>query len=393
MAFRNRVRLPFYLSKPQFPMERNVFRNAIGETTLLTAIIRNTYEGKTDQLPEDWHRNLVIALSHKEVTIEDNRLLTDVVIDGDYGIDWQDFLNYPIAEAKFTIQTTPFNASSNNCQSCSEIAQLDLVDDYTADVFDEGDTYTYPDLVLGNDQICCYPFTVELVSFNTLYFDAVTIDQSGEVNFTVSASVPIIDDVLICTYRVTCENGGYDEANVYGNINGSRVECLPPTGLYVDFEIGPHTLFTVHWDTPIGPAPAGGYDYALYLTSDLGTPIFSGNTFDFSMGFGGGSIDPGESYTFVITAVCGVGNESIPATLTFDYGRPARCGKFMFYYVPIETEAPQSITFIQCDGTTQTYIFTYSHAVEYCLLLGVDETPVYVAASTPEISVTYIESC
>lgn len=389
--FKNRIRLPFYLSRPQFPTERNVFRNAAGETKLLTAIIRNTYEGKTDQLPEDWHRKLVIALSHQEVTIEDNRLLTDVVIDGNYGIEWQEFLNYPIAEANFTIQVTPFNASSNNCQSCSEITQLELVDDTTDDVFEEGVDYKYPENVLANDNICCYPFTVEIVSFNTLYFDSVIISQDGLVEFTVKDSVPIIDNVLICTYRVTCENGGYDEANVYGNITGTNTDCLPPTGLTGEVSSKTPVTITYTW-TPPAVTPAGGYDWEIYLSSDLGTPIYSGNTSANTIDITGIYIVIGLSYTFVITSNCG-GSSSIPATYEFTVRRLPVCGKFMFYYVPVEEESIESITFIKCDGSTQTYIFTYSHAVEFCLLLGVDEAPYFVAASSPEISVTFIELC
>lgn len=392
MAFKNRIRLPFYLSRPQFPAERNVFRDAAGNAVLLSTSIRNTYQGKTDQLPEDWHRKLVIALSHKEVTIEDTRLLTDVVIDGDYGIEWQDFLDYPIAEANFTVQVTPFNASSSNCVSCSEINQIGLVDDYTDDIFEEGESYDYPVLVTANDSICCYPYTIEIVDFNTLYFSSVTINPAtGVLSFTVKNSVPILDDVLIGTYRVSCENGSYDEANIYGNITGTNTDCLPPTELMADTTSLLPVTISFSW-TPPAVTPSGGYDYELFLSSNLGTPIFSGNTGALSIDFTGITIVLGLSYVFVIKSNCG-GSVSDPATISYDVrNRPSGCAKFMVYWVPLEAESYQSISYIDCDGNMQTYIFTYSHA-EYICMYANGEVPLYAVTSTPAISISYIEPC
>src|SRR6187549_2999416 len=144
MPYRNRIRLPIMFCKPQFPMERNTFRLADGSSKVLSVVIRNTYEGKTDQLPEDWHRKLVIALAHDEVSIENERLLSNVTLNGDYGIDWQDFLQYPIAQANFQVQVTPFNATNSNCQTCEEMSQVVCVDDTTDEVWEEGSTNQFP---------------------------------------------------------------------------------------------------------------------------------------------------------------------------------------------------------------------------------------------------------
>lgn len=76
MPYKNRIRLPIMFTKPQFPTERNVFRLADGSSKVLSVIIRNTFEGSTDQLPEDWHRKLVVAMSHDEITIENERLMS-----------------------------------------------------------------------------------------------------------------------------------------------------------------------------------------------------------------------------------------------------------------------------------------------------------------------------
>jgi hypothetical protein len=385
--FRNRIRLPFYLAKPQFPVERSVFRKADGSSKVLSAIVRNTYEGKTDQLPEDWHRKLVIALSHDEVTIEDSRFLSDVVLDGDYGIDWQDFLNYPLAQSTFTIQVTPFNATNSNCQSCAEIAQLDLVDDTTEDIFEEGETYDYPTSVLTNDNICCFPFTVEIATFNTLYFEDVSINQAGILTFKVKDSVPDIDDVLIATYRVTCENGGYDEANVYGNINGTSTACAEPTGLHIEYT--DETTQTAIWDS----VPGVLYNWFLYLASDIYTPILSGSGSTPTAELSG--LTPGEDYVFAVQSDCGSGNLSEFVTESFTQSTEvAPCALFTVIYVTFTTSPPQSFSYIDCNGVVQNYIFTAAGSVNLCMLIAGDiNTPVFFAATTPDITYHYSGPC
>lgn len=390
--FKNRVRLPFYLSKPQFPVEKNVFRKADGSAKLLSAIVRNTYEGITDQLPEDWHRKLTIALTHDEVTIEDSRLLTDVVLDGEYEINWEDFLNKPIAGAGFKIQVTPFNASNTNCQTCEEIAQVSLIDDYTDEIWDEGTTHEFPDLITANDSICCFPFEIELMSFNTDYFDSVTISEDGVLTATVKASVPDVDNVLIATYRVTCENGGYDEANVYGNIQGTSTECPAPTGLLVVLTPTDGTIASLLWDVP--PSPAGGFDYELFLASDPVTPIQSGNTSADHVDLTG--LTSGESYIFSLVAVCGAYDESTPVTTTFDTAsRPAdACGSFIVTYLPDVSEGIQSFSYMDCLGDIQNYVFVGAGNVTKCMLITPGaETPIFFAASTADITLNYLELC
>lgn len=392
--FKNRIRLPFYLSKPQYPVEKNVFRKADGSAKLLSAIVRNTYEGKTDQLPEDWHRKLIIALSHDSVTIEDTRLLTDVVLDGEYSIDWSDFLDYPLAPSTFTVQVTPFDASNTNCQSCEEVTQLSLVDDYTTDVWAEGTTNEYPDLITGNDTICCYPFLIEIMSFNTLYFDSVTVDQTGLLTVVVSAMVPVLSDVLIATYRVTCENGGYDEANVYGNITGTDPSCQPVTNLEYDLPVA-STTFTISWDEPV-PAPAGGYNYYVYLSSDLVTPVFSGNTSSNSVAIDGGALTEGAEYTVVVIADCGAYDLSAAVQVEFVWQPIAGtdCKRFSIVYIPSASTPPQSASYMDCLGVVQNHTFVGAGFVDVCMLVTTGtETPVFFAASTPDITINYLSIC
>ena len=59
MTFKNRIRLPFYLSRPQFPDEKNIFRLANGVAKVQSIVIRKVYEGETDYLTEDQHQRLL----------------------------------------------------------------------------------------------------------------------------------------------------------------------------------------------------------------------------------------------------------------------------------------------------------------------------------------------
>ena len=391
MPYKNRIRLPIMFTKPQFPVERNVFRKADGSSKVLSMIVKNTYEGSTDQLPEDWHRKLVVALSHDEVTIENERLMSDVVLAGDYSISWEDFLNKPIAPASFTVEVTPFNATNNNCQTCEEMTQVYLVDDYTDEVWAEGTTNIYPDVLTDNDSICCHPYTISLVWFNTNYFASASIDANGILTATVLNPSPTVDDVQIASYRVTCADGSYDDAIVYGNVSGSTINfCLPPVGPIVT--VVSSTEVNVSWDVGL-PTPVQ-WIWELYLTSDLGTIIQSGTVIPPSVDITG--LSSGVSYTCVVVADCGGGSLSTPVSVEFDITPFAgsTCGNFQVTYIPYADDAPQSISYMDCAGDIQNVELTYAQVIERCMLITPGgTTPIYFVASSSDISILYLALC
>ncbi len=356
----------------------------------MSVIIKNTYEGTTDQLPEDWHLKLVIALSHDTVTIEGNRFLSDVVLDSDYGIEWEDFLNKPIADAKFTIQVTPFNATNSNCQTCDEITQVELVDDTTEDIFEEGETYDYPTAVIDNDSICCFPFEIEVVSFNTLYFSDVSITSAGILTFTVLPSVPTISNVLITTYRVTCGNGGYDEANIYGNIEGTSTECVAPQNLEAELSDTDGAIATISWDAVL-PTPTG-YNWWLYQADDIYTVVQSGSVTANFVELTG--LTPGESYVFAVQTDCGAGTSSI---ITIEFTTPVTgtesCGKFNVIYNDFGGVA--RFSFMNCSGTISNSIFPVGPNNQYhCMLMNPDTLePIFFASDNGNVSYEYFEPC
>jgi hypothetical protein len=182
MAFKNRIRLPLYAKQPQFPAEATRFRLADGTTKTLSVFIRKIYQIETDYLTEQQHQRLVIALNHDDVKIEGERYIGGVAIDGDYRIDWVDFLDYPVAKGSVQVTVTPFDFTNSNCQTCEQASQLSLVDDDAGEV-EEG---TPKDVdVFANDNICCYPVTAEITWFDTGYFTSVTINaDTGIVTLT-----------------------------------------------------------------------------------------------------------------------------------------------------------------------------------------------------------------
>ncbi len=390
--FKNRVRLPFFLSAPQFPSERSIFTKSDGSSKVLSVFIKKTYQGKTDQIPEDWHRKLIIALSHDEVTIEDNRFLSDVVLDSNYEIEWEEFLNKPIASSKFTFSVTPFNLSNSNCKSCDEISQLSLVDDVIDTVFEAGTTNTLP-TVLDNDSICCYPITVSIVYYNTTFFDSVSVNDAGIITFKVKASVPVINNLLLATYRVTCPNGDYDEADVFVNITGSSTECVPVTNILPIITPSDGSKYGFAWDEP-SPAPSGGYDWELYLQSDLLTPVQSGNVPSGTDNLLITGLSDDTDYIFIIYSHCSGGlslgvQYSFTTPITTD-----QCGRFLVTYYPILTSPPQSLSYMDCAGVIQNYTFTGASTKKLCMLMNnITNVPIYAATGTSDITITYFNEC
>lgn len=113
----NKVRLPFYLTAPQFPVTRKVFVKSNGERKKLSSRIATEYEVNTDYMPKEWHEKLVVAFEHDEVLIQniDSGVDGGFSQEGNYDIDWQRFLNYPTAPAKCKLFKTPYYNVNSNC--------------------------------------------------------------------------------------------------------------------------------------------------------------------------------------------------------------------------------------------------------------------------------------
>jgi hypothetical protein len=227
------------------------------------------------------------------------------------------------------------------------------------------------------------------MSFNALYFDSVALVGST-LSIVVKDSVPTINNVLIATYRVTCENGGYDEADVYGNIQGTSTECLPPSNLAVTFP-GAEGEVYLQWDAA-ATIPAGGYDWSLYLTSNLVTPVQSGNTSDLFIDLTG--LTPGEDYTFVVNSNCG-GSTSSNVNIQFNQPLviPEYCGKFTIDFL-MTGGVPVNYSFMDCSGVIVNNVHTgFGYEIECMLINSGGTTPVFFSADNPGVFINYTELC
>lgn len=387
MAFFNKVRLPFYVTRPQFPSERNIFPLADGSTKTQSIIIKKTYDGETDYLTELLHQRLVIALSHDTVNIESDKYLGGVSLDAEYQIDWTVFLDYPVAKGGFKIRVTPFSATNSNCQTCDDAAQISLVDDTFPSDVDEGAIETIN--VFTNDSISCYPFVASITTFNPTYVDSASIDANGLVTIQMKTPLPINSNVNLLTYRVTCPNGGYDEADVFADVNGSIVVCGEPYDIVGNAD---EDSIPLSWTPPATP-PGDGYQWEIYDTSNLGTPVQTGTTATPNVTITG--LDPATHYYFYVKSVCSPGNESGFVLAGFTTASPPGSGSCGFYRVwwndgTGDTTVGNNVTYLACDGTYHTvFVFNNKSRLVCAAQLSIGNPTDVVGATLVE----YIGTC
>lgn len=381
--FKNRIRLPLYTKAPQFPAEANRFRLANGESKTLSVVIRKTYNLVTDYLPERMHQRLTIALNHDEVNIEGDRYVGGVSVDGEYKIEWLDFLDYPLAQAEVQIQVTPFAATNDNCQTCEEATQLETVDDIIPDTVDEGEVVLVS--AFDNDTICCFPFTAEIVSFNTDFVDSAVIDPvTGVVTITIKNPAPLAETITLVTYRVTCPNGVYDEADIKGTVLGTIPGCEVPTDLeYTNITEGTDVIT---W------TGAGDFEWELYTCDNLGTPVQTGTSTGTPKTFN--NLDPGQCYRFVIRKDCGGGSFSAWTNTEFTVPVPENnCGEFEFTANDGTTgHSIYNASYMNCNGTISNNTIPNLSTRNGCLMVDSNNDPIYFEGD-PEITYIYIGPC
>lgn len=387
--FRNRVRLPIYTRTPQFPTESTRFRKANGVSVTLSVTIRKIYELVTDYMGELMHQRLIIALNHDEVAIEGERYDGDVTVDGDYQIEWPDFIDYPLGQAKVNIQVTPFDMTNSNCQTCDVLSQLNLVDDQAGEIAEGGVANVG---VYSNDTICCFPVTAEIVSFNTGYLASATIDETtGIVTLTALNPAPSVGNTIMATYRVTCPDGSYDEADIYGSIAGSEPECEQPAefDLNVYSGTGPVDV-DIEWLSP-AVDPASGYEWQLYDMAAPGVVVQSGTSADKTVTIEG--LNAGTNYGFYVRSVCGEGVYSAYTEhlFTTPTGGIITCGAFDITANDGTLFANMyTYSFMDCNGEIQTRKITNLNTRQECMLVDDFMVPVFFTSSGSGTEVTYL---
>lgn len=383
MPFKNRIRLPFYLTRPQFPTESNVFRLANGKRKTLSGIVMKTFEGETDNLPKEIHERLIIALKHDDVTIEGKYLATGVSLDGDYEIDWNKFLDYPLAKASFKAQVTPFDYSNDNCQTCEEASQVVCVDDDLGTI-NEDDTITVH--VLENDSICCSPVIISLVTYNSDYLDSCII-SGNDIIIHLNPSLPDTNNVVLVTYRAQCPNGAYDEANIIANINGTDPTpvCLAPSN--ISNTSVTDTTADFSWTAP-SPAPACGYHWEVFQGVSL---IASGDVSVTSANVTG--LSASTEYTFSVRSNC-CSLDSNYGSVIFSTNPPDNtesCGQYQLFYAS-NPFFYLKVSYLDCNGNQQDLVIKGGQTKFICALQSSPGNPVEIIASN-DIEITYIDLC
>lgn len=392
MPFTNRIRLPFEITKPQFPEEKSVYRKANGEIKTLSVVVRKTYEGATDYFPERWHERLKMALAHDNVTIEGEKYLGGVTQEGDYNIEWVDFLGYPTAPAKFKIQVTPFEAINSNCQTCDTALQLSLVDDYFNDMYgdpiplQEGDSYTID--AKDNDSIRCYPAVFSITTYNSTFLTAASIDQDGIISITIGTGLQAQNGVALVTYRVTCPDGSYDEAVVYGDIDGSIVTCLAPTNISGNADSDSIPLI---WDAP-SPAPGVGYNWQIENNAFPGVIVDSGFTATTGVTING--LLPNTHYVFSVQGDCGA-SQSPYVIAGFTTAPPPASGACGVYDVNWSdgtgiNSHSSNITYLNCNSDYITIVVFNEVGRPVCALQNSPGDPISITGAT---SIFYVGTC
>lgn len=386
MAFSNRVRLPFKITRPQFPEERNVFRKANGAVKVLSATVRKTYEGETDFFPEKWHQRLKIALAHDTVLYEGEKYAGAITADGEYTISWPP-MDYPTGKAEFGVQVTPFDATNSNCRSLEEVTQVVLQDDDLG-TLEEGTTHSYN--VADNDSICCFPALFEIMSYNSDYVNGTpTISNLGELNFTLKAPLIAANGLKLFTYRVTCPNGGYDEADVYANIDGSEEGCLAPTNLQ---NVGSTpTSLSYTWSAPAS-IPVGGYGWDIRTQAAPGVVLQSGTVGVLTKTVTG--LVANTAYIFNVWSICAEEISNVISILASTIPVSTNCGSYQITFndgtgIPGNST---SVTIRECSGNVRNRLMFNMTSLIVCAQETAPGAPVQIVGGAG-VNITYLGEC
>ncbi len=389
----NKVRLPFTMLKPQFPVERTQFRKANGVTQTISAVIRKIYAGDTDNMPETWHQRLIVAFNHDSVFVINDKYEGEVTMEeNNYQISWPDFKDYPLGKASFQLQVTPFDATNVNCESCEDLAQLELVDDTFPDLIAAGDTGLIN--VFTNDSICCSPITAEIVSINDTYVDSATIDPlTGAVEVVIKADAVSVTNAQLVTYRVTCPSGAFEDANVFGSIDGVAPEvCPPPSNIVVgsitsnSAEVTADDLNDPFIKISLCSAPT-----TILFTGAFTSPYEIGDHF---------SLSPDTCYQISIYNFCDPEiSTDLTTTFTTEESVPdSGCGLYNITFndfrpTPLPTA---SVTYTSCANTNLT-VFVPNHnttPVQVCMKETSPGVPVFVTTNAVVgLSYSRVSSC
>jgi hypothetical protein len=147
-TFKNQIRLPLYLTRPQFPSDKDEYRRSDLTYQNLSEVIRKEFQLKTDYLSDYTHEKIKIALSSDflKITNENARVADEFISQANYSIDWNEDIELKQAQATATLVLSEALAYRNsNCETvdsnaCPNVEIIDQ-DDVVIAVVGSGDEY------------------------------------------------------------------------------------------------------------------------------------------------------------------------------------------------------------------------------------------------------------
>lgn len=111
------IRLPIYFRNAQVKNDQDVYVRSNGTRTKLYARLSKQYQGLVDNVTEEVHQKLVIALSHDNVTfVTDNGYELECTFENEYNNNFPEILmGVNVWTSDFLVMETPFDEQNNNC--------------------------------------------------------------------------------------------------------------------------------------------------------------------------------------------------------------------------------------------------------------------------------------
>ena len=114
----NNIRLPLYFKEPVISSIKNVYVRSDGSRKLLSARLAKKYKAFVDNVTEEAHQNIVVALNHDGIYFTPENFTTQIQarFEDEYNNNFPEIMqNVSIWSADFSIFETPFNNFNSNC--------------------------------------------------------------------------------------------------------------------------------------------------------------------------------------------------------------------------------------------------------------------------------------
>jgi len=318
----NVVRLPFYLSRPQWPEKKNVYIKSNGHHKLLSAFIEEQYALKTDHLPTKIHRFLKIALAHDEVIIDCSHLdetPVEVINTDSYQPAWDDELDINTAQGECTVTVAAFGYRNSNCdrnedQCPAPVFQIQSVTD-TSVTLSFGYTVT-TDKILINYRKAGMPVWQNVIINPAVNYTLNNL--SGGRNYEIKVAS-------------NCGDGYGDFSSIKGFVTTGNSTCRQPTSLHLLSHEDPVSngvtgVFNFEINMPDIPSPNLQLTIqrpdGLIENVTINASGYTANPFLFS--YEGASILQTGIYRFKSRSDCGAGEYSLYSNEVTFSNQPAQ---------------------------------------------------------------------